>query len=182
MARFEGNNPDYAAGLVLNMREVDEGGPVLSPCSADWRAGQSRRQTELLVLVHGFNNHRREAQDAYLGFRALQKQRLDAAYTSGFEDMLGDGFWPGDANFTGPLDLVDFLVYPATVARAKQTAVVLAGYLAIKLTLAITRRALLRSPRVNNILAEFTVSALHKLLWGVLIMMACRDWAWTPDR
>lgn len=130
MARFEGNNPDYAAGLVLNMREVDEGGPVLSPCSADWRAGQSRRQTELLVLVHGFNNHRREAQDAYLGFRALQKQRLDAAYTSGFEDMLGDGFWPGDANFTGPLDLVDFLVYPATVARAKQTAVVLAGYLA----------------------------------------------------
>src|SRR5689334_17683522 len=104
------------------MRQDDEGGPVRSHCDARWRAGQSRPQADLLVLVHGFNNNRREAQDAYLGFRALQKQRLDPAYVGGFEDMLGDGFWPGDADFAGPLDLVDFLVYPATIGQARRAA------------------------------------------------------------
>jgi pimeloyl-ACP methyl ester carboxylesterase len=82
-----------------------------------------------VVLIHGFNNNRYEAQQAYSAFRELQKALLDQGSGARFEEMLGDAFWPGDANYAGPLDLVDFLVYPATVAAAKLTADKLSAYL-----------------------------------------------------
>lgn len=43
---------------------------------------------------------------------------------------MGDAFWPGDADWAGPLDNMDFLVYPATITRAQQTAAALSAYLA----------------------------------------------------
>lgn len=129
MARFEGDNPAYAAVLVLSMRHSAEGGTVRAPCDAQWAAGRERPQKDLLVLVHGFNNNRREAQDAYIAFRARQKAPIDTQGRERLEAMLGDAFWPGDAELAGPADLLDFLVYPATISRAKETADALSTYL-----------------------------------------------------
>jgi pimeloyl-ACP methyl ester carboxylesterase len=129
VARYEKDFPGYAATLELNVRQQPEGGAVRAPCHADWKNHQARTQRELMVLVHGFNNHRAEAQEAYLGFRSRQKGLIDAQHRARFDDILGDAFWPGDANFAGPLDTVDFLVYPATLQKARQTAVQLSAYL-----------------------------------------------------
>jgi pimeloyl-ACP methyl ester carboxylesterase len=72
-----------------------------------------------LILVHGFNNHAGEAAIAYLGFREAQCDRFADLKPDILEKLLGDTFWPGDAKWAGPLDLVDFLVYPAAVGTAK---------------------------------------------------------------
>lgn len=130
MARYEKDFPGYAAILELNVRQHPEGGGVRVPCSADWVNKMARTQRELMVLVHGFNNNRAEAQEAYLGFRSRQKGLIDQQYGTTLEDLLCDAFWPGDANFAGPLDTVDFLVYPTTINKAQQTAVELSAYLA----------------------------------------------------
>lgn len=125
MSRYERDFPGYSAELLLNMRQQPEGGDVLSPCNAK----QAPTQRDLMVLVHGFNNNRCEAQQAYFWFRRRQRDLMDPQYGARLEGMLGDAFWPGDANFAGPLDLVDFLIYPATISKAKQTAAQLSAYL-----------------------------------------------------
>ncbi|CAD5373736.1 conserved hypothetical protein [Rubrivivax sp. A210] len=129
MSRHDEDFPGYVAGLQLDMREQPEGGSVHVPCQPIWAFGQVRSQQDLLVLVHGFNNNRREAQEAYAAFRKRQAGLLEARHLGAFEDMLGDAFWPGDANFAGPLDMLDFLVYPATIATAKLAAAQLSTYL-----------------------------------------------------
>jgi pimeloyl-ACP methyl ester carboxylesterase len=128
MSRYKGDFDGYAAGLRLDMRRDPEGGSVV-PCRALWQNDQPRSQHDLVVLIHGFNNNRYEAQQAYSGFRDLQKGLLDQEAGERLEAMLADAFWPGDANYAGPLDLVDFLVYPATIADAKRTADSLSAYL-----------------------------------------------------
>jgi pimeloyl-ACP methyl ester carboxylesterase len=128
MSRYKGEFAGYAPGLTLSMREAPEGGPVVA-CVGKWGNEQTRSQNELLVLVHGFNNNQYEAQQAYSGFRDLQKELVNRGTGARLEDLLGDAFWPGDANWAGPLDWLDFLVYPATIAGAKDTADRLCAYL-----------------------------------------------------
>lgn len=128
MARYERDHPGYRAGLQLNLRERPEGGAVRSPCEPRWTPAQARPQPELLVLVHGFNNHRAEAQEAYAAFRMRQRPP-EAAAAGRFEALLADVFWPGDADYAGASDLLDFLVYPATIPTARQVAVELCNYL-----------------------------------------------------
>lgn len=128
MSRYKGDFAGYAPGLVLNMRDGPEGGPVVA-CVGKWKNEQTRWQNELLVLVHGFNNNQYEAQQAYAGFRDLQKELVSRSTAARLEELLGDAFWPGDANWAGPLDWLDFLVYPATIAGAKATAERLCAYL-----------------------------------------------------
>lgn len=129
MSRYVKDHPGYRAGLELDMRQHPEGGQVQAPCQSNWAHRQPRRQTDLIVLVHGFNNNRCEAQEAYVGFRGRQRGLLARQDGQRLEDMLGDAFWPGDADFAGPLDMVDFLVYPATIQTARETAAVLRDYL-----------------------------------------------------
>jgi len=128
VSRFEGDNPQYAATLVLSMRTQPEGGSVRAPCQPTWAHQHAESQTDLIVLVHGFNNNEGQAQDAYVGFRQRQKAML-GELGDRLEAMLGDAFWPGDADWPGPLDTVDFLVYPATISRAVDTAAALSDYL-----------------------------------------------------
>lgn len=129
MARYEKDFPLYSAELQLNLRQHPEGGDVQAPCRVDWVNQQARTQRDLMVLVHGFNNHRAEAQEAYFGFRRRQKNLIEPQHGSTLEAMLGDAFWPGDANFAGPLDMVDFAVYPATIEKAGKTAGALSAYI-----------------------------------------------------
>ncbi|WP_157275341.1 alpha/beta hydrolase [Pelomonas sp. Root1444] len=114
---------------MLDMRQQPEGGDVRRPCGVVWSNGIGQTQRDLLVLVHGFNNNRFEAQQAYAGFRSRQKGLLDPGAGERLESVLGDAFWPGDASFAGPLDIVDFLIYPATIETAQQAAAVLSAYI-----------------------------------------------------
>ncbi len=88
---------------------------------------QTRR--ECLVLVHGFNNHEGEAAEAYLGFRRRQCQVFRDVSLEGLEKRLGDTFWPGDAKWFGPLDWLDFMIYPVAVGVAEDAAPLLADLL-----------------------------------------------------
>lgn len=120
---------DYSPLLVLSVREHDEGGGVLSQVFVAGSTANFPR-AELLILVHGFNNHQEEAQEAYRWFRRGQESRLAADDKRRLEDLLADSFWPGDANWIGPLDKLDFLVYPVAVGHALTTAQRFAAYLA----------------------------------------------------
>lgn len=130
MSRFTGPNKDYEARatLCVSMRSQDEGGDVVDPCKLHWKNGQALTQMDLVVLVHGFNNHLEEAQTAYLGFRKRQAAFLAESDGDRLETMLSDVFWPGDADW-GFFDFLDFFCYPASIKKAVATAPVLADYL-----------------------------------------------------
>ena len=83
MARFRGFVDGYDPQLRLQLRALPEGGSLLNQVYEIWRAGiVPIRQNELLVLVHGFNNHEGEAQEAYKAQRSRQVARLDQSIFS----------------------------------------------------------------------------------------------------
>ena len=63
---------------------------------------------------------------AYSGFRTSETRHFEDLQSEVLERLLGDTYWPGDADWFGPLDLLDFLVYPKAVATAQDTGPVLA--------------------------------------------------------
>src|SRR6185369_1430551 len=120
----------YSPRLVLQLRKDPEGGDPLAAVVSIPAVVINRH--ELLVLVHGFNNHQREAQEAYQAFRTRARRRVGAAGSTAFSDRLADVFWPGDAKWPGITDRADFLVYPHAVTTAKDVAPTLAQYLSSK--------------------------------------------------
>jgi hypothetical protein len=130
VARYDGKpTPGYQPTLELSLRKDKEGGDLSDRVTPTWQA-LALRQNELLVLVHGFNNHQGEAEQAYLAFRRKQRSRIESeSRQDAFEDRLGDLFWPGDANWPGVIDKVDFLVYPKAVTVAGQAGPLLMNYL-----------------------------------------------------
>lgn len=134
MARFRGFVDGYDPQLRLQLRALPEGGSLLNQVYEIWRAGiVPIRQNELLVLVHGFNNHEGEAEEAYKAQRSRQVARLDKSVsTQALDDLLGDLFWPGDAAWPGPVDWFDFLIYSHAVGVAKDAAIKLVEYIRTK--------------------------------------------------
>lgn len=130
MARYDGKpTPGYQPTLELSLRKDKEGGDLREAVTPSWQA-LALRQNELLVLVHGFNNHQGEAEQAYLAFRRRQRAKVwSEPRKDAFEELLGDLFWPGDANWPGVIDKVDFLVYPKAVTVARQAGPLLMNYL-----------------------------------------------------
>jgi len=121
----------YDPLLRIDQRRRDEGGAVLTPAQPRWRnpPGTAQPQRELVVLVHGFNDDRVEAAEAYAALRERQRELLGETDFPTFDAALGDDFWPGDADW-GPLDFADFLVYPKAVGVARdEVALPLADYL-----------------------------------------------------
>ena len=131
MSRFDDKPlPDYQPVLRIDMRLQSEGGAPRIPAVAHWRAGRIVPQHELLVLVHGYNNHEQEAREAYACMRRRQKGRLDSAsMQAALDQMLGDVFWPGDAQWAGALDRLDFMHYSGAVHVAPGVGQALAAYL-----------------------------------------------------
>ncbi len=121
MARFDPQPvPGYDPVLRVNLRDKPEGGATLGAVRALWKGDQQLPQRELLVLVHGYNNHRQEAEVAYVGLRTRQGALLSGGkWTQPLDDRMGDTFWPGDANWPGFLDKLDFLFYSAAVSVAR---------------------------------------------------------------
>lgn len=124
MARLKKLPADYSPSLRLTLRERPEGGRLAVP--GRMVPGDLPARRECLVMIHGYNNHEGEAAEAYMGFRE-QQCKLSPDVTQGrLNAMLGDGFWPGDADWLGPLDKLDFLFYPFAVEVARNAAAPLA--------------------------------------------------------
>ena len=103
----------------LSVREQSVGGPVSDSVHATpegWIDGTAFR---VVLLVHGFNNNLKEAQDSYGTFTGMLP-RLDA--------KIGWLFWPGDADF-GWFQFADFLSYPTEIPDARESARRLADFL-----------------------------------------------------
>jgi hypothetical protein len=127
VSRFKGLPAAYDPWLVLSVREAPEGGNLAVSVTSDPAFPPSSAR-ELIVLVHGFNNHMGEAAEAYEGFRDRQYPLANVSPPA-LEPRLGDFFWPGDADWTGLLDKADFLVYPTAVNTAPEAGQRLADYL-----------------------------------------------------
>jgi hypothetical protein len=118
----------YSPWLMLSVRESPEGGNLRLEVACQPASPPSAAR-ELVVLVHGFNNHMGEAAEAYQGFRSRQYPWA-GVMPPALEPVLGDFFWPGDADWVGLLDKADFLVYPTAVNTAPLAGQRLATYLA----------------------------------------------------
>lgn len=128
MARFSGPYPGYSYALQFDLRTAPEGGSLARPGQMVPHEPLARR--ELVVLVHGYNNHRAEAQESYCWFRRYQSQAASTELRpQELNTLFGDTFWPGDANWWGPVDLIDFLVYPVAVHTSIDAAAQLADLL-----------------------------------------------------
>lgn len=113
--------------LLLSFRTADEGGDVcLHPDMHQFHKYWSK--SKLLLLIHGYNNPKTEAAEAYDEFIALQQQLANLPSGGNFaaDRDLVEVFWKGDD--WGALSL---LYYPYAVPNARQTAEALATTLKI---------------------------------------------------
>lgn len=117
----EHDRPRYHPLLELDLRRKAEGGALRRP--GEFRGAlDARARRECLVLIHGFNNSRGEAAQAYLRFRTAATHHFEPADAYSFDRYFGDTFWPGDADYWSVFDYADFLVYPSAVNTAVQAA------------------------------------------------------------
>jgi pimeloyl-ACP methyl ester carboxylesterase len=129
MSRYDGMPRDYHPLLLCDLREAPEGGAVRAPGVVRASLDQLARR-RCAFMVHGFNNHAGEAARAYNGFRVQQLARVPGLSELALDRRLADVHWPGDAEWWGPLDPLDFLVYPEAVAHARESAAQLAALIA----------------------------------------------------
>jgi pimeloyl-ACP methyl ester carboxylesterase len=117
---------DYHPWLKLCLREAPEGGKLL--VKAESIPSPPATSSELVVLVHGYNNHAGEAGKDYQAFRNGQYNAAGLLPPQ-IEGLLGDCFWPGDADWSGLLDKTDFFFYPTAVRVTPDTGQRLAAFL-----------------------------------------------------
>ena len=110
--------------ITLSWREDAVGGEVSArPKVSDERALEQAQH--LVLLVHGYNNDTEDAQKAYNGFHARQRD-LAGGERYGIGRTFVEVYWPGDAAW----GIVSFLFYMGSIKHAIQTAGRLADYLA----------------------------------------------------
>lgn len=110
----------------ISLRQLDRGGEVLDPpkLSPSNVLGTS---WHYVLLIHGYNNDLKAGQDAYEGFRLVQRQIGNVGPGQpATERPLVDIYWPGDADW----GIVSSLYYPWSIEKAKRAASVLARALA----------------------------------------------------
>ena len=130
MSRDKGKRPHYYdASVTLNLRQQPEGGELRHQVQVHVLLDDALTESEIYLLVHGFNNHRGEAELAYQGFRDRQTEQLNGSQYRHLRKQLRDTFWPGDAAWVQPLDYLDFMVYPKSVGTARDAGTKLADFL-----------------------------------------------------
>lgn len=108
---------------AVSLRKNDVGGPVQSPPQVtDEHALLSA--FHLVLLIHGYNNDKQAAADAYAGFHRRQ-QELDATGNYGLGRVFAEVYWPGDADW----GIASFLFYMGSIGQAQKSAAALADYL-----------------------------------------------------
>lgn len=111
--------------LLLSFRTSDQGGDIrLQPDMEQFYQNWSK--SKLLLLIHGYNNPKKEATDTYEGFFSLQQQLANLPPGGDFapDRNLVEVFWKGDDWGASRL-----LYYPYAVPNARQTAEALATVL-----------------------------------------------------
>lgn len=98
--------------IRMTFRQEDSGGGVLDrPKVCPGKALTGQRY--LVLLIHGFNNSKSQAQEAYDGFKALQRElgnlNPDQPIT---QDTLVEFYWPGDVGWISAMN------YEASLQRA----------------------------------------------------------------
>jgi len=106
---------------TLSVRSSNVGGPVKTSVT-EYPDGWTDNSTSITLLIHGFNNNQKEAEDAYKKFLA----RLGCWPLN----KIGCFYWPGDAEFSF-LQILDFLSYPTEIPDAKASAQSLANHLQV---------------------------------------------------
>ena len=110
--------------ITLSLREQDVGGEVKAiPSVSDEMVLASAQH--LVLLIHGYNNDRKAAAEAYDGFHARQ-QELDPDGRYGIGRTFVEVYWPGDADWGA----ASFIFYMGSVDHATQSAERLSHYLA----------------------------------------------------
>ncbi len=100
----------------ISYRERDAGGEVRAAPQIDDEIALATA-AHVVLLVHGYNNDRADAEAAYAGFHARQRE-LDGEGRYAIGRVFAELYWPGDAAW-GP---VSFLFYPWSIERAKLAA------------------------------------------------------------
>ena len=118
--------------LEASLRVLAEGGRVKDavddddflPIQQELNGGTAKG---LILLVHGYNNTRQAASDAYEGFFARQKEIADLPANRPLADnkLFVEVFWPGDADW----GFASFLFYMGAVTNAKLTGERFAAFL-----------------------------------------------------
>ena len=103
--------------IRMTFRQADSGGGVLDrPKVCPGKALTGQRY--LVLLIHGFNNSKSQAQDAYEGFKSLQRKLgnldSDQAITHG---TLVEFYWPGDVGWISSMNYEDSLQRAIAIAR-----------------------------------------------------------------
>lgn len=119
--------PGYAPGLRLSLREKCQGGELRQQVEQQ-PAPDPRTHTEIVVLVHGYNNTQADAAASYNGFRIRQYESIRGLASPALDNVLADTFWPGDADW-GAVDFLDFLFYSDAVGVARSAGDRLAQHL-----------------------------------------------------
>lgn len=110
--------------IEISLRRDDVGGEVRTkPEASDDSALRAARH--LVLLIHGYNNNRLKAVEAYKGFHDRQHDQ-DPADHYGSDRKFVELYWPGDAAW----GIASFLFYMGSIDRARESATVLGGYLA----------------------------------------------------
>ena len=112
--------------ITLSWRKEAVGGeisvrPTIRP-DDEYILGQAQH---LVLLIHGYNNDTEDAQKAYDGFHARQRD-LASGESYGNGRVFVEVYWPGDAAW----GIASFLFYMGSIRHAVQTADRLADYLA----------------------------------------------------
>ncbi|MCA2998819.1 MAG: alpha/beta hydrolase [Rhodocyclaceae bacterium] len=132
MARFsESDVPSsYAPGRKYWLRTANEGGNLRAAVEETRSSGGiAFNEREIIILIHGYNNHYGEAVQAYVGLRSRQYDlNKEAIRPPDLESELGDLHWPGDVDWQ-ELDRLDFLCYPKSLNVAKVAAQRLAAFI-----------------------------------------------------
>lgn len=117
--------------ITLSYREKPVGGEVSAEPTIKDLAGNVLDDSvlegarHLVLLIHGYNNDAQDAQKAYEGFHARQRD-LDADARYGDGRTFVEVYWPGDAAW----GFASFLFYMGSIKHAIQTAERFSGYLA----------------------------------------------------
>ncbi len=102
----------------LSFRQKKRGGEVRQP-PIETPPGELARQPRPVLLIHGYNNDQKDADEAYTAFQEIQRQlaSLDANRPVA-NGRLIEIYWPGDSNW----GILSFLYYMQSIDRAKKTA------------------------------------------------------------
>jgi len=116
---------DKSIRSQISFRTEKKGGIVKEILSEEEKKALSGRK-HIVLLIHGYNNDKKAALEAYNGFKKMQRKIADIELDKPiFDGRVVEVFWPGDADW----GVLSPLFYMESIDMAKKTAWLLADAL-----------------------------------------------------